>query len=562
MAFCVFAVANLALGVSAFGSSAVCPFCSAVAMTLTEQMESKDVVVSAKLLLIPEIPEDAEEMPKAKFEIIKVLRGEEILQPGMTFNATLIGRHPVGQEFFVMGVDPPNINWTTPMKASPRLLVYLEELGKLPEKGPDRLDFFQDYFEDKESTLAFDAYDEFAKASYEELIQLKPRMDRQQLIDFINNDKTSDNRRRLYLTLLGVCGEPSDADFLEELIDSGDSTKMRGLNALIACYLNLKGEAGVDLIERLFLANPDCEYTETMQAVSALRFHGTEASIIPRDRIVKAVRQVLDRKNMADMIVPDLARWEDWTVMDRLVTMFKEADEDDNWIRVPVVSYLHACPKPEAKAHIEELRKIDANSVARAEYFLTGFDDSDEDEDEEDEDDEDNEVEDVEVEADSEVESQLQDVGDSLGVGDSSDVSLINATAGLTNSFVALSADSIEDGHTVRRVDLDADSSNASGPQVLTADADIDKVEELANQVPGTFVINRTADLQSLSEEQLAQTPIASSSPQPDLAAAPVAATASANLTWYIIFVPMAISVVIFMLLWSVVSGWFERLIF
>ena len=34
------------------------------------------------------------------------------------------------------------------------------------------------------------------------------------------------------------------------------------------------------------------------------------------------------------------------------------------------------------------------------------------------------------------------------------------------------------------------------------------------------------------------------------------------NLTWPIIFVPMAISVLLFLLLWSVVNGWFERLIF
>jgi len=37
---------------------------------------------------------------------------------------------------------------------------------------------------------------------------------------------------------------------------------------------------------------------------------------------------------------------------------------------------------------------------------------------------------------------------------------------------------------------------------------------------------------------------------------------ASANLTWQIIFIPMGVSIVLFVLLWSVLSGWFERLIF
>ena len=44
--------------------------------------------------------------------------------------------------------------------------------------------------------------------------------------------------------------------------------------------------------------------------------------------------------------------------MDRLVKLFKNADDDSIWVRVPVINYLRACPLPEAKQHIEELAKI------------------------------------------------------------------------------------------------------------------------------------------------------------------------------------------------------------
>ena len=39
------------------------------------------------------------------------------------------------------------------------------------------------------------------------------------------------------------------------------------------------------------------------------------------------MRLLLDNPDFADQVIPDLARWEDWSVMDRLVEMFKAGDE-------------------------------------------------------------------------------------------------------------------------------------------------------------------------------------------------------------------------------------------
>jgi len=163
-----------------------------------------------------------------------------------------------------MGLDPPQIAWTTPIKASPILLKYLEDIQKLPESGAGRLAFFQDYFEHEESSIAFDAYDEFAKAPYEDLIDLKDRMDRKQLLAWIKDEDTSINRRRLYLTMLGVCGKAEDGDLLEKIISEGGDANLRGLDALVACYLCLKGDAGVDLIEKKFLSDSESDFTSTM----------------------------------------------------------------------------------------------------------------------------------------------------------------------------------------------------------------------------------------------------------------------------------------------------------
>jgi hypothetical protein len=348
----------LSSGSAAIASSSACPFCASINLPFTDQMAAKDVVVAAKLIAAPELPEDPDaDLPRATFEITKVLKGDEVLEKGMEFQALLVGRYPKGKEFLVMGIDPPDIAWTTPIKAAPVLLKYLEDIQKLPESGADRLAFFQDYFEHEVSSMAFDAYDEFAKAPYSDLIDLKDRMNRKQLLDWIVDEDTSINRRRLYLTMLGVCGTAEDGDVLEKMISDGGDSNLRGMDALVACYLCLKGDAGVDLIEEKFLVDDASDFTTTMGAVSALRFHGTEVELVSRKRIISAVRKLLDRPKMADLIISDLARWEDWDATEKLVKMFKESKKENRWLRVPIVAFLMASPEPRAKEYLVELNR-------------------------------------------------------------------------------------------------------------------------------------------------------------------------------------------------------------
>jgi hypothetical protein len=69
-------------------------------------------------------------------------------------------------------------------------------------------------------------------------------------------------------------------------------------------------------------------------------------------------------------VIPDLARWEDWSQVDRLVKLFKDADEQTSWVRVPVVNYLRQCPLPAAKEQIKKLEKIDPAAIKRANTFF------------------------------------------------------------------------------------------------------------------------------------------------------------------------------------------------
>ena len=276
-----------------------------------------------------------------------------------------------GRRFLLQGVDPPQLQWATPLPVSERAELYVTKVAELGDDMDQRLLFFYDYLQDEDSMLDRDTYDEFASAPYDAIKKLSPRMDHDQLIEWITDPEMSAQRKRLFLTMLGVCGDEKDLPVLEKMLRSTQKSSRAGLDALIACYLTLAGEQGLPLIDELFLANKKAPYADTYAAIMAIRFQGTEGDKIPRSALVESLHHVLDRTDLADLVIPDLARWSDWSQIDRLTKLFIEADVDNNWVRVPVVNYMRACPLPEAKEAMKKLEEVDPESVRRANTFFS-----------------------------------------------------------------------------------------------------------------------------------------------------------------------------------------------
>ncbi|MEX2141417.1 MAG: hypothetical protein WD894_19280 [Pirellulales bacterium] len=352
-----------------------CPFCSAVQVTFTEEIKTNDVAVIAALVERPKpsgesVGSDDLELLKAKFKVVDVLKGGKETKKGDTFLALYIGEAPIGKEFLVMGIEPPKVEWGAPIELSDRAKGYLHNLMKLPPKGPERLEFFQEHLEDKDPLISRDAYDEFATTPYAELKQLKSRMKHDMFLERLQDPKTDVSHRRLYLTMLGVCGTKDDLSLLEKMIKDEDRAMKAGLDALLGCYLTLKGAAGLPLVKELFIKNETAEFTDQYQAIMALRFHAEEGGVIKKDQIAEVLRHMLDRPKYADLVVADLARWGDWSVIDRMYVLFRDADQDSLWVREPVVNYMRACPLPKAKEYLQEFEKIDPKAVKRASGFF------------------------------------------------------------------------------------------------------------------------------------------------------------------------------------------------
>lgn len=389
-----------------------CPFCNVESKTLSEETKTADAVVLAKLLkeAPPATDSNDPNSGMATFQVVETLRGADKLAGAKEISVVFFGDADREKLYLVTGLGTEKIDWTTPLPLTPTAVEYVRKLSTVPNAGADRLVFFQDYLENPDPLLAQDSYDEFGRAPYSELHDLKPRMQHDKILKWVADPEVSPSRRRLYLTMLGVCGAKADVPLLEgmiasdfekmkpalvslcesgvamsgpvglpviiEAVEQDERHKKLGLDALVACYLILKGPEGLDLVENRFLKNPHADYTHIYSTIMALRFHGDEnTGVLPRERLLASMRILLKNPEFADQVILDLSRWEDWSVMDQLVEMFKTSDEK-GYVRQPVVSYLTVASEQEgevgshAKVAMAELEKLDPETVKTARSLM------------------------------------------------------------------------------------------------------------------------------------------------------------------------------------------------
>ena len=409
-------------------SATACPFCAVESRTLTQEMEDSSVVLlvrlatpseaSAKLAGADVPPAFIDpETGSARFAVQRVLIGDELMEGVSEIEAIYFGEPNTEQSYFLRGVgEPPD--WAIPLPLSEVAAEYIPNLLELPEEGGERLAFFQRYLRHEDALLSQDAYDEFARASYQAVVDLGPQMNRQDLLEWIEDPTASPSRRRLFLLMLGVCGEAEDIAQLEAMLLSdaralvpsieaasaasaalggpeslgllaeatrfSERQRKLGLDSLIACYLTLAArhadaDAALQRVDERFLTDPDADYSNVYAALQALRFLGEERTdLVSRERLLESVRLLLDHPDFADQVIPDLARWDDWSVADRLADMYEASFDESNpdrpikYIREPVITYFDVAASMEgdiatkAQELLARIEPIDAAVVERA----------------------------------------------------------------------------------------------------------------------------------------------------------------------------------------------------
>jgi len=349
-----------------------CPFCGAISSTLTQDLEFTDAAALG-VCVLPASSEDPAAVPMHRFKVTRILKGDAVSRIGVEVLLPAAEAFQVGDVALMVAVSEEDLwEWGAVGPLSPAAAEHVEKLIELPKSGKERMRYFLGLLYADDKVLADDAFNEFALASVEEMATVKPFLDREEVIRIVSDPATKLEVRRLHWTLLSICGRPEDVRVPEQAIAQrlAEEQDSVGFDSALSCALVLGGVPALEKIEQRILKRPDARYSDIHSAVLAIRVHGTEFKQIPRQRLVESLRLVLDKPEVADLVIPDLARWEDWTQIDKLVRLFAAPEPLSQYLKVPVVRYLQACPLPEAEAALEKCRQIDPESVRRAQIMF------------------------------------------------------------------------------------------------------------------------------------------------------------------------------------------------
>ncbi len=362
-----------------------CPFCSAPSLTLTEQLSQSDVAV---LVQWTEAEKGTlEKAGKTVFEIKEIVKqsDKDKLKVG---DQIIINRHRPGKKgnlFLLLGTKGTSIDWGDPIEVTETSFHYISQAPPPEEKTSKRLRYFLKFLEYPDQMISNDAYAEFANAPYEDITPLAKEMPREKIRKWIVDPNTPVTRLGLYGLLLGLCGQESDVAFMEKKINEPTKEFRLGIDGVISGYLLLTGSEGLDKIDQTKFIPKKVAFSETYAAMQALRFMWTYGDgRISKERLRKSMELLLDRPELTDLVVADLARWDDWSVLDRLMEMYGTGDYDIPSIKRAIVRYLLVASKgknkkgggadaataEKAKLLLDKLRKEDPKTVKSAERFF------------------------------------------------------------------------------------------------------------------------------------------------------------------------------------------------
>lgn len=315
----------------------------------------------------------------SKFEIVEVaFSREKRFEKGQV---VVMPQYIAGSDtatYALMGPEDRLEDWHSPAEVSAEAWLYLSKMPPLaidPMSQSERLLYFIPYFEHPDLMVSNDAFAEFAGAPYDVIARIREQLPREKILQWLADPKTPVTRIGFYGLMAGLCGRPEDAAILEKKIVILDADFRLGIEGVMAGYLLLQGEEGLKVLEDTKMRTKVARnsegkelplpFSETYAVMQSLRFMWTyEPDRLPKERLQQSMQILLDRPELADLVITDLARWKDWSVQDRLMGMY----EDDNFsipaIRRAIVRYLYYCSQDQGPV------ASDGTTSARPEYAI------------------------------------------------------------------------------------------------------------------------------------------------------------------------------------------------
>jgi len=381
--------AGLALAIIFFvGSAALaCPICGVPTITLSERLARADVALLVEWVSAQPAKDKAAE--STTYEVVQVHRdgtGKYKVGESVTVGQLTAGK--AGNLFLLMGQkdDKLGIKW----EIGPALPVtetsyqYIIQAPSPEAPAEKRLAYFTRFLEFPDVRIANDAFAQFVNAPTKDIASVAGKLPREKIRNWLADPKTPVTRQSGYGLMLGLCGGPDDARFLERLFVDIDSERQTGIEGVMFGYLLLAGEQGLAGLEKAYLANSQAPEGVSYSAYLATRYFWYYGNgKISRPRLQAAIRRLLEQPTFSDSAIITLAEWKDWSLHDWLMRLYDSKSEVEGSTKKAIIKYMIASTRDVAKdvteipAHVvagrkclDELRQRDPKLVAETEKFF------------------------------------------------------------------------------------------------------------------------------------------------------------------------------------------------
>lgn len=382
-------LALVLIGLAGPASVLACPICGVPTVTLPERLARADVALLVEWVAAK--PAQGEIPESTTYEIVQVQRdtiGKYKPSELVTLDRFTAGKS--GNLFFLMGQkqEKPGVKWEAegPLPVSETSFQYLVQAPSPEAPAEQRLAYFVKFLEFSDFTIANDAFAQFVNAPTKDIAAVAGKLPREKIRKWLADPKTPVNRQSGYGLMLGLCGGPEEARFLEKRIAEIDPERQIGVEGLIFGYLLLSGEPGLASIEKAYLANPRAAVDRIYPAYQATRYLWSFGNgKISRPRLKEAMRLLLDQSSLSDSAIITLAEWKDWDLHERLMQLYDTLSATETSTKRSIIKYMIASTKdvtkdakdvpPHAVAGrkcLDELRRRDPKLVAETEknFFL------------------------------------------------------------------------------------------------------------------------------------------------------------------------------------------------
>jgi hypothetical protein len=332
-----------------FAAQAIgCPFCSAPSQTLAEQVAQADGVCLVQF--VSGEPAKDQDPGTSTYEVVQVVKSpKDSIRKGDHIHLARFRAGKAGDLFLVMGTragKENTIEWGSPTEITEPAFAYVAQAPAPEVATVKRLKYFMRFLEFPDQFVANDAFSEFANAPYKDIASVASLLPREKIRGWLTRPETPQTRLGLYGMLLGLCGNDSDAKLLAEKIAPNSDDFRIGLDGMISGYLLLTGTSGLDNIDdwKFKIHNgKKSAFSETYAAMMGLRFMWQYAGgKIPNERLQASMRILLEQPELADLVIADLARWRDWSVQDRLMSLYGKGDYNIPSIKRSIIRYMLA----------------------------------------------------------------------------------------------------------------------------------------------------------------------------------------------------------------------------